>query len=222
MDRPRAEWPRIALVNQIDYVDGHHPVAGCGFLLEVGDELLAATAKHVLTYFKSAEMDSVDFGGTLESWRMFPKDRPADMVVVDELLNRDAGESLEGIPCGRDWLLFTVGRRSEGIQPLRFRETPLEAGEPLYLIGWRYTETNCPQVVYEGTFVRSESDAVAITIEALIDNTVPGLSGAPVIDERGYLVGLMSRGRGEIQRLSPLTYPREVLRDRVGGRSPRR
>ena len=69
MKRPQAEWPKIAVVNQIDYVDRHHPVAGCGFLLEAGNEVLAATAKHVLTYFKSARMDSVDFRGTLKSWK---------------------------------------------------------------------------------------------------------------------------------------------------------
>ncbi len=78
MKRPPAEWPKIAVINQIDYDDKHHPVAGCGFLLEVGDEVLAATAKHVLTYFKSAKMDSVDFEGTLKSWKMFPKDRPSE------------------------------------------------------------------------------------------------------------------------------------------------
>ena len=93
MKLPPAEWPRIAVVNQIDHENEHHPVAGCGFLVQVGDEVLAATAKHVLTYFKSPQMDSVDFEGTLKSWKMFPKDRPAEVVVVVELINRDPEES---------------------------------------------------------------------------------------------------------------------------------
>jgi hypothetical protein len=218
MARPVAEWPSIAVVNRIDYVDGHHPVAGCGFLIQVGDEVLAATAKHVLTYFKSAGMDSVDFAGSLESWEMFPKDRPGDVVVVDALLNEDPGESLERVPCDRDWLLFTVRQRPETIQPLRFRTTPLVPDEPLYLLGWRYTEEDCPQVVYAARYVGSERDAVLITAPRLIDNTIPGLSGAPVIDARGYLVGMMSRGKGEIQRLSPIAYPREFLEGRARSR----
>jgi hypothetical protein len=214
MKRPPAEWPKIAVVNQIDYVDQHYPVAGCGFLLVVENEVLAATAKHVLTYFKSPKMDSVDFGGTLESWKMFPKNHPSDMIVVDALLNRDTGESLKGIPCEKGWLLFTIRQRSENIQPLRFRTTPLEKNEPVYVIGWRYTEKDCPQIVYEGKYVNSERGEVLITAEKLVDNTIPGLSGAPVIDEKGYLVGLMSRGKGEIQRLSPVEYPREFLKGR--------
>jgi len=215
MKRPPAEWPKIAMVNRIDYVDGHHPVAGCGFLLEVQEEVVAVTAKHVLTYFKSAKMDSVDFEGTLKSWRMFPKDRPTDVVVVDKLLNRDPKESIKRIPCGKDWLLFTVAKRSKKILPLRFRETPLRNGEPVYVIGWRYTEKGCPQIVYQGVYVRSEKDAVVITVEKLINNTVPGLSGAPVIDGKGYLVGMMSRGKGKFQRLSPIAYPRKLLKGRA-------
>jgi hypothetical protein len=215
MALPQKDWPKIAVVNQIDYTDGHHPVAGCGFLLEVGDEVLAATAKHVLTYFKSAEMDSVDFRGTLRGWKMFPKDRPSEVVVVGELINPDAEESLQRIPCEKDWLLFTVERASKEIQPLRFRTTPLQPGEPVYVIGWRYTEKDCPQIVYEGEYVRCEKGAVQITVEKLIDNTIPGLSGAPVIDARGYLIGIMSRGSGRIQRLSPIEYPRELIKARA-------
>ncbi len=219
MKRPSGEWPEIAVVNQIDYDNKHHPVAGCGFLLQVGDDVLAATAKHVLTYFKSAQMDSVDFEGTLKSWKMFPKDCPSDVVVVGELINRTPNESLQGIPCGKDWLLFTVRKRSENIQPLRIRTSPLVKGEPVYVIGRRYTEKECPQIVFDGMFVRSEEDSVCITVEKLIDNTIPGLSGSPVIDGKGYLIGLMSRGKGEIQRLSPVEYPRKLLKARAQGRT---
>ena len=218
MTRPQAEWPQLALVNQIDYEEKHHPVAGCGFLLEFEAETVAATAKHVLTYFKSSEMDSVDFKGTLKSWKMFPKDHPAYVVVVDELINQDADESITDIPCGKDWLLFTVKKRSKKIQPLRLRTTPLEEGEPIYLIGWRYTEKDCPQVVYDGKFVRMEKDSVCITVPKLIENTIPGLSGAPVIDGKGYVIGIMSRGKGEIQRAWPIAYPRRLLKERTEGK----
>ena len=195
MKRPPDEWPRISVVNQIDYDDKHHPVAGCGFLLEVDDEVLAATAKHVLSYFKSAQMDSVDFQGTLKSWKMFPKDRPSDVVVVDKLINRDPGRVAEGRSLRKGLApVHDPENARRKIQPLRIRTTPLVKGEPVYLIGWRYPEKECPQIVFDGVFVRSEKDSVCITIEKLIDNTVPGLSGSPVIDGKGYLIGMMSRG----------------------------
>ncbi|MHC4828226.1 MAG: serine protease family protein, partial [Planctomycetota bacterium] len=89
---------------------------------------------------------------------------------------------------------------------------------PVYVLGWRYTDVDCPQIVYEGEYVRSEKGSVQITVEKLIDNTIPGLSGAPVIDARGYLIGMMSRGSGRIQRLSPIEYPRELLKGRSDSR----
>ena len=213
MDRPSSEWPHIAMINQIDYTDKHHPVAGCGFLLDTGDRILAATAKHVLLYFKSESMDSVAFEGTLKQWRMFPKDSPEEIVVLDRLINEDPEEPLQA---GRsstdtDWLLFTIKERSPKIQPLRLRSRPLQRGETVFVIGWRYTDTGRPQVVYEGRFVESERGSILTAIEELADNTVPGLSGAPVIDAEGYLIGLMSKKAGRKERASSLDYPRSII-----------
>jgi len=83
------------MINEIEYDDQHHPVAGCGFLLDTGTDTLAVTAKHVLTYFKSGAMSSVSFRGTLKEWKMYPKDNPADVVIVDSrvigLMSQKAG-----------------------------------------------------------------------------------------------------------------------------------
>lgn len=38
-----------------------------------------------------------------------------------------------------------------------------------------------------------------------------------LIDAHGYVIGMMSRGRGEIQRLSPVEYPRKLLEKRAAG-----
>jgi len=209
--KPQREWPQITMINQIGYTDKNHPVAGCGFLLDTGDEILAATAKHILTYFKSETMESVSFKKTLKLWKMFPKNNPDDVVVVDKLINENPEEPLEHIPSERDWLLFTIKERSQNIQPLKFRSGPMQEGETIYIIGWRYTDKDCPQVVYEGNFVRSEKGSFLITAKELADNTMPGLSGSPVIDTNGYLLGLMSQKAGKMERVSSLDYPRILI-----------
>jgi len=211
MAKPEAEWPPFVLVNMIEYEDAKHPVAGCGFLIEVEGERFAVTAKHVLTYFKSAAMGHVDFADTLKSWTMAPKHRPQERVEVGELVNRDPSESVAKVPCDRDWLLFRVRKASPEIPALRLRETPLVAGEPIFIVGWRYTEKDCPPIVHRGTFLRREKDAVVVSAESLFDNKIPGLSGAPVLDAKGYVVGIMSRGSGRLQRLSPVEYPLAVI-----------
>lgn len=218
MSQPQSEWPQIAMINQIEYTDVNHSIAGCGFLLHTGDEILAATAKHILMFFKSDTMESVDFRGSLKRWKMFPKNNPDDVIVLDELINANPEESLDSVPSEKDWLLFTVRERCERIQPLRFRSEPMESGEAVYIIGWRYSDKNCPQVVYEGNFAREETGSLLITTKELSDNTMPGLSGSPVIDSRGYLIGLMSQKAGEMERLSSGDYPRAIISSKANTR----
>lgn len=216
MKKPQSEWPQITMINQIDYTDKHHPIAGCGFLLDTGDEILAATAKHILIYFKSESMDAVDFKNTLKLWKMFPKDNSKDIVVLDKMINANPKEQLgKSIPPAVDWLLFTIKEKSENIQPLRFRTGEFEEGETLYIIGWRYSDKDCSQVIYEGNYVRSEDGSILMTTKKLSDNTMPGLSGSPVIDSNGYLVGLMSQKAGKMERPSSIDYPREILNKRA-------
>jgi hypothetical protein len=213
-ENPPESWPRIALVNQITYTDKHHPIAGCSFLVSVKGDTLAATAKHILKYFRSEPMDAVAFEGTLERWQAFPKDHPEDVVVFDRLVNEDPHESIEAIPAKRDWLLFTVEERSPRIHVLELRESPLVVGERVYIVGWRYSDRDCPQVIYEGNYVESDGGTVLISTDVLADNTMPGLSGAPVIDATGRVIGLMSQKAGKMERLASVEYPLEVLRTR--------
>jgi len=212
IDRPRDQWPQIALVNEIEYVDQYFPVAGCAFLLEAGGDTVAATAKHVLIYFKSDSMSAVSFEGDLVRWRMHPKNQPEDSVVAGRLINEDPGERIAYAPSRSDWLLFETGERSPRIEPLRFREQPLKEGERVYIVGWRYTDLDCPQVIYPGNVVSWGGGEVIISTEKLADNTIPGLSGAPVIDSAGRLIGLMSQKAGKNERLAGIEYAREILR----------
>jgi hypothetical protein len=208
---PQKEWPQISMVNQIEYADTSFPIAGCSFLLDTGEDTVAVTAKHVLTYFKSETMNSVSFGNTLRSWKMFPKDNPDDVVVVGALINEDTDAPIDRVPPGRDWLLFSIKEKSANIVPLKFRDRPFEVGEDVYIIGWRYSDRNCSQRIYEGNYVESEDGTILISTKLLKHNTMPGLSGAPVIDSNGRVIGLMSQKHGELERLSSINYPKEVL-----------
>jgi hypothetical protein len=203
-------WPRIAMVNRIRYSDSFHPMAGSAFLLNNGQEIVAVTAKHVLRFFKSDAMDSVSFQGTLVSWEMFPKDEPTDVTVIGALINENSDESLDEINADRDWLLLTVQQGPGNVESLRFRSTPLKIDEAVFVVGWRYTDEGA-QHVYAGRYLRSEEGSILIDVPELTDNRVPGLSGAPVLDAQGYVIGIMSSKSGRLQRLGSIDYPRQVL-----------
>jgi hypothetical protein len=175
---------------------------------------LAVTAKHILTYFKSEKMNSVSFQNSLKTWKMFPKNNPADFVIIDKMINENENETIDRIPSKNDWLLFSVKKKSENIQPLKFRPTPLKKGEKIYIIGWRYTDENCPQVIYEGNFVEYDNGTILFSTKKLQDNKIPGLSGSPVIDSKGHLIGIMSQKAGKMERASSIDYPKKMLESR--------
>jgi V8-like Glu-specific endopeptidase len=79
-------------------------------------------------------------------------------------------------------------------------------------------DKDCSQRIYQGNYVRSVDGAVLISTEELADNTIPGLSGAPVVDSNGRLIGLMSKKNGKMEQLASIEYPREVLRRRSARR----
>lgn len=215
---PEKEWPHVALINEIEYTDKHYPIAGSAFLLDTGSDTLAVTAKHVLTYFRSKSMKTVSFNNTLKSWKMYPKDSRDDVTVVERLVNEDADESIDGVPCHRDWLLFTIERMSQNVRPLKLRKSALEPGEQVFVVGWRYTDRGA-QRIYKGEYVRSEKGSILISVEELADNTVPGLSGSPVLDSQGDVIGLMSKKAGRMQRASAIDYPKAVLKERSSKRT---
>ena len=212
IDKPQKDWPQITMINQIEYVDKKFPIAACSFLLDTGKGIFAVTAKHVLTYFKSEGMTSVSFGNKLKSWIMFPKNNPADSVEIEAIINEDPGEPIDrAIPSNVDWLLFSIKSQSPNIQPLKFRVDPLQPQEKVYIIGWRYTDKDCPQVIYEGNYVESIDGSVIISTKILSDNKTPGLSGSPVVDAHGHLIGIMSQKYGKLEKLGSIPYPKRII-----------
>ena len=207
------EWPQITMINHIKYVDKDYAVAGCGFLVDIGTDTIAVTAKHILTYFKSDIMNTVSFINRLIEWEMYPKNNSMDKVYIEKIINENPNESLKGIPVNKDWLLLSVKQKSLNIQPLQFRKSPLIAGEKVYIIGWRNSDNNCSQRIYEGKFVQTMEGSLLISTKLLSNNTIPGLSGSPVVDSEGYLIGIMSQKYGKMERLSSTVYPKELLKN---------
>ncbi len=212
MNKPQSEWPQITMINNIEYSNKSYPVAGCSFLLDTGKDIIAATAKHILTYFKSDKMKFVSFENSLKNWKMFPKNNKNDVVIIEKLINEEKKESIKRIPPDKDWILFTIKRRSENIQPLRLRTDPVKPGEKIYIIGWKYNDNNCSQRIFEGNFVKYLGGTVITSTKVLADNKIPGLSGSPVIDSKGYVIGLMSQKYGKMERLSSIEYPKRILK----------
>jgi hypothetical protein len=215
MQKPKDQWPQIAMINEVWYTNGDryvHPsfeYAATGFLIDTGKDTLAATVKHVLWVAKTKTLKVVDVNPVLKKWLMHPKNNLKDSVVVDRLINTDTTEVLRGAGSTiqqRDWIIFSTKYVSPNIQPLKPRYTSLAVGETVYYFGCPYDEKNCIQG--EGKVVQSKGGEILFT--KLENAKIGGASGSPVVDKNGFLVGIVSGSAtaktGEMSMLALSTY----------------
>jgi len=130
IDLPVNQWPKIALINTVEYKNGDHYIApsfsyaGTGFLIDNGRDTLAATAKHVLWIAKNKQSKAVEINAELKQWIMRPKGNTSETAIMERLLNEDANETLEGPTSSiieRDWIVFAVKKPSASLYPLKPR-----------------------------------------------------------------------------------------------------
>ena len=191
----------IGLINNVSFKDSSfdNPNASNGFLVQHEKNTYAITAKHILMISKTDKMQFVDFEGDLKQWKMHPKNDASSYVLMDQLLNTNRKDSLSwdymftNWETYDDWLVFSIKENKTKHRPLKFRTEPLAKGEPLYAVGWSYSDTTGTQRIYEYTFDETEGNYHNL-LQVKGPKKLGGLSGAPVVDEKGKLVGLVTSG----------------------------
>ncbi|WP_109437332.1 MULTISPECIES: trypsin-like peptidase domain-containing protein [Aquimarina] len=191
----------IGLINNVAYTDSSfdNPNASNGFLVQYKNNTYAVTAKHILMIAKTDHMKFVDFEGNLKEWRMYPKNDSTRYVIADKLLSTNKKDSLTwnymdtNWDTYNDWLVFSVKENKTSHKPLKFRKKPIKKGEYVYAIGWSYKDSIGAQRVYQYTFDTTEGDYHNL-IQIKGPKSLGGLSGAPIVDKKGRIIGLVSSG----------------------------
>ena len=184
-----AEWPQIVLTNDTSF-KGHTSLRGASaFLVQTqGGEILAATARHLLGENGGVEPQVTlqDLDHALQSWILFPRTLPDRRATVAGLASPNGGGR------NNDWLLLHLASTKDlPASPLRLRATPVAVGETIHLIGVSYAEPEVAQKVYSGKVTqRAFGDRFRYDVNPPVD--IRGFSGAPIVDDAGWVVGVMS------------------------------
>ena len=184
----------ITLLNKIDFIDSKYDQQkfGCAFLLKFKNDTFGVTAKHLLKFIKSDQMKGVSFENGIKKWSLFPLLKPSENVIVDKLLNENRDEPiLEKTTYEDDWLIFSIRENHSKAKVLDIRETPLKEGEKLYVIGWTRKMENGEQRVYEFEYLKIVGNRILLR-DIIVPEQFGGLSGAPVVDDDGKVVGIVS------------------------------
>src|SRR5262249_42271543 len=92
----------------------------------------------------------------------------------------------------KDWLfmiLDTSDKAKLPAEPLVPRRHPVGLRESVYLIGCEYRDVSCQQRVYSGRVTGRMGDNFRFELEQPV--RIRGFSGAPILDGRGHLIGVM-------------------------------
>lgn len=185
-----ADWPQLVLTNAAKF-GGSTPLEGAsGFLVSNSkSKVFYATALHLLgtnggvrPQVEEAKLDAV-----LENWSVYPRTRPKEQLQLAGLAGTPNSDPES------DWVLLRISETDQfpPSVPLQLRKAPVVVGEMVFLIGVPYSDEESAQNVYVGKVTeRKFGDRFRFDIDPPVE--LPGFSGAPILDVKGRVVGVMT------------------------------
>ena len=204
------QFPPTSLVNHYEYFEGGHKFSqlGTAFLLKYRNDTFAITAKHILSVLKPDSSNNLTLDNFIKNWTMSPLNKGNEVIFTDKLLNEDKKESLKRSNTlhEKDWLVFSIKGNSTNVIPLEFREKLLVKGEKFYAIGWTRHMKEGNQRVYEFEYYKTKGTHHLMK-KLIIPEKMGGLSGAPVVDKDGKLVGIVSKNEFNLFAMEKMFAP---------------
>lgn len=184
---------RYSAANHIQFENDQKPFVGSGFLIQHGQQIYAVTAKHVLFETMDQGIDHIDIEGKVSQWQLQPFNEATGVVTLGKLLNANNKEDLDMSVLSDDWLLFAVAENHSLLKPLRLAEKPPQVGDQLVTYGCTYqTQSTCHQDRFTGLLAGLEGNNLLLKLKDAEAGNLRGLSGAPVMNAAGEVVGIVS------------------------------
>lgn len=183
---------QILLTNEYK-LDDSFGFGASSFIIKSGVDTYLCTAKHLLGEAMgiSPEIKTSRFNSSLEYWNAYPRNGKIanDTISVSKLITEKQNDI--------DIILFECQlEKNNAITALTPRFSKPKRKEKFEIIGCEYSDSECHQRRYYATMDSYEDGKILLKSE--VNFTPSGFSGAPVIDSRGLVIGLLSGG-GEFE-----------------------
>ena len=212
--QPVSQWPVFALTNEISFQDTTYQDLANAFLINTGYDTLGVSCKHIFMVFEyQLGYTSVALGKDLNYWKLYPKNDPEKSVAIQRLINANPKEIIGGFNTlkVRDWILFQLNKNHQGLYPLKIRYTPVKKQEVVYAVGWgtKQKDNRWPALIQLQCYDNLGDYFFTQTLTKGIPPN--GRSGSPVIDQNGYLVGILSGADGKLGVMCSVKYLKQLF-----------
>lgn len=221
----RHSEPAVSGVNDVNFGKGNYQAhLGNGFVVQYQGRFFGVTAKHVLLMGKNTAASGTELPlGT--QWFLRNKAAPEMKKPFGAALNVSASEPLDLKVLEKDTLVFALDAVPEGFVALKLADKTVDVGDTLTAIGCSYqAPADCSGEKITGQVVEMTSPHLLVDLGKVKFQDLFGLSGAPVLNEAGELVGLVSQflpdSKG-VERAAhfDVTYLRRVLQQATAVKS---
>jgi hypothetical protein len=207
IDKPVSSWPDFALTNEISFTDTTFYNIANSFLVDTGFDTIGVSCKHFFMVFENQlGLNSFDLGNKFKYWNMYPKNHKEKTVSIKRLINTNSKEQIGQFNTlkDRDWIIFELKDQNNQLYPLKIRYTPVKRNEIVYAVGWgvNQKDNSMPALIKMQCF-KNLGNYFYIKPSK---NQPHGMSGSPVIDENGFLVGIVSGQEGNLGVMGAVIY----------------
>jgi hypothetical protein len=207
IEKPVSSWPDFALTNEISFTDTSYYDFANSFLVNTGFDTLGVSCKHLFMVFENQlGLNSIDLGNKFNYWKMYPKNHKGKTVTITRLINKNPNEQIGQYNKlkDRDWIIFELQEQNNLLYPLKIRHTPVKRNEIIYAVGWGVNQKdNSKQALIKMECYENLGNYFYIKPS---ENQPHGMSGSPVIDNNGFLVGIVSGQEGDLGVIGGINY----------------
>ncbi len=207
IEKPVSSWPDFALTNEISFSDTTYYDLANSFLVDTGLDTIGVSCKHLFMVFGNQPgMNSIDLGNKFNYWNMYPKNHKEKTVTIKRLINTNPNETIGQFNTlkVRDWIIFELEEKNSQLYPLKIRYTPVKTNEIVYAVGWGVNrKDNSNPALIKIQCHKNLGDYFYVKPSK---NQPHGMSGSPVIDKNGFLVGIVSGQEGNLGVMGGVKY----------------
>lgn len=207
IEKPVSSWPDFALTNEISFTDTTFYNIANSFLVNTGFDTIGVSCKHFFMVFENQlGLNSIDLGNKFNYWNMYPRNHKEKTVSIKRLINTNSNEHIGQFNTlkVRDWIIFEIEGQNNQLYPLKIRYTSVKSNEIVYAVGWgvNQKDNNKPALIKMQCY-KNLGNYFYIKPS---NNQPHGMSGSPVIDKNGFLVGIVSGQEGNLGVIGGIKY----------------